>query len=718
MKIKNLLNHSILSLAVLSSLTVMAQETRKIQPCNTYAAMEDVFAKDPSAKARYEASQAKMYQEYLDYNASKLANKTASGPVYTVPVVFHILHQGGPENISDQVIINALSYINKDYARANTDANSTSPPFDASYIDSQIQIMLAHKDPNGNCTNGIVHHQTPLTNWNQANNATNYIYTWDPTKYMNVYIVADIIPTGTVTGNGIIVGYTFKPGTWPTGASQDAIVYRYDFLQNGTDPRSLTHEMGHWFNLSHTWGNTNNPGVACGDDGITDTPVTLGEFGNCPASNVATCTQTNAAMNGLNNVENIMNYSGCPKNFTTLQTNTMRAALASSTSGRSNVVSAANLIAADVNGTGICAPVSDFMSTAAGDYTVCSGQTIVTFKDYSYNAAVTSWSWAASSSATITTPTASTTNIYFPTVGTTTVSLTVTNGQGSNTSSRNVTVIDGLATETVGFVESFEASSLPPNWSIQNWSGGTTWAQTSSAASDGAFSMIINGNLNTSLAEDVLVSPVMDFENNANCVLTFDYAYKRKTTSWNDIFKVQLSNDCGGSWKDVYAPSAAVMATNSGGVGTGNFIPTASQWFTQDVSSHPNYFSFSSSPSVLCRFYFQEANGGFGNNIYVDKVNLITPSGINEITKHIKLNLYPNPTNGSSSLNFVLSDAANVKVTVMDIAGKIVSPEKVYDFGSGNHSVTINENAQLNKGIYIVNLEYNGTKLAKKLVVE
>ncbi|MFO0358631.1 MAG: M43 family zinc metalloprotease [Sphingobacteriaceae bacterium] len=717
MKIKLLLNRSILGLSLITGLTAFGQENRHIQPCNTYAAMEEAFAANPGSKERYEALQKTMYKEYLDYSANRLTAKTAA-PVYTIPVVFHILHQGGAENISDATVMAAMDYINKDFARTNTDAGQTVAPFNTSYIDSEIKFMLAKKDPNGNCTNGIVRHIDAKTEWKQANNLTNYTYTWDPTKYMNIYIVKNIVPTSTVTGGGIIVGYTFKPNTWPTGAGQDAIVYRYDFLSGGDNPRSLTHEIGHWLNLSHTWGNTNNPGVACGDDGITDTPVTLGEFSSCPSSSATACTQTNVAMAGLNNVQNIMNYSSCPRNFTTGQTNAMRAALVSSNSGRNNLWSAGNLTFTDINASGNCAPVADFMSTAAGDYTLCAGQTLVTLKDFSYNGTVTSWTWTATNGATLSAPNSSVTNATFPNVGTSIVTLSVTNGQGTGSTSRNITVINGVATATSGFSESFEGSGTPANWNVINVSGGVTWNQTSNAGSNGAFSFMLDGSVSTSLAEDILDMPIMDFAANPGALLTFKYAYRRKNTTHNDVFKVQLSDNCGASWKDVYAPSAAVLASGSGGTGTSNFIPTAAEWKFQDVSSHPNFFTFSASSSVIGRFYFQEANGGFGNKFYLDEVNFETPNGVNEMTAHLRLNLYPNPTNGTAKLTFVLSNDANVKVSVVDVTGKLVAAEKAYNLGAGEHSISLNENSQLQKGIYLVNMEYNGTKMARKLIVE
>jgi len=720
MKIQHLLKNSLLSLALFGGITAKAQQpaAQQSMPCNTYKAMEDHFAQDPAARIRWEQAEAAIIKASAD-NLNKTANKAAAAPVYTIPVVFHILHTGGSENIPDANCVTALNFVNLDYARANTDANQTDALFNSSYISSDIVFKLAHKDPNGNCTTGINHYYDTRTDWSDGANATNFGHTWDPTKYLNIYIVKQIVPTNTVAGGGTIIGYTFKPGTWPTGASQDAIVYRFDNLTSGTDARSLSHEIGHWLSLSHTWGDTNAPNVACGDDNVGDTPETKGNLYNCPSSSVNVCAQTNTVYNNQCNVQNIMNYSSCKINFTTGQTNKMRSALQSTVNNRINVCSAANLIATDVNGTGPCAPIADFISIAPGDYTVCAGQTLNTMKDFSYNGTITTWAWGATNNATITAPSASITSMYFPTPGPSVVSLTVSNSTGSSVKTRTVTVVDGAVTATNGIAEGFEGSGTPAGWSVWNYSG-VSWAQTNLASLEGSKSFLLDGTISSSGQEDILYMPVMDFASNPNLTLHFYYAYRLKQAGFTDVFKVQLSADCGGSWKDVFAPSPASMSSGSGGTGTTPFTPTSTtQWKFADASSHPNYFQFTASSSVMGRFYFQEGSGGFGNRLFIDSINLVAaPVGLNELTKHISLKLSPNPTNSSANVSFVLSNSANVKLSVMDITGKIVSAQRSYDLAQGEHTIVVNENGTLNKGIYIVSIEYNGTKMARKLIIE
>lgn len=709
---KNLL--TLAALVFTGALTIKAQNNN-IQPCNTFAAMEAVFANDPSAKVRYDKEQAELKAAYEAYSQSLSLHKVNAAVQYTIPVVFHVMHLNGAENISDAALISALAQVNSDYAKAGADVGTINATYAPLYINSDIKMMLAHQDPLGNCTNGIVHHYDTNTDW--AQNSYPYPYTWAPNKYLNIYIVRQICSTlASCSPTSVIVGYTYKPGTWGTGAAQDAIVYNYQFL-SGTAARSLSHEIGHWLNLSHTFGNTNNPGVTCGDDGLSDTPVTKGYFSTCPGGNAGPFTGCSAS----ENIENIMDYSSCPKMFTTMQTNAMRAALASGTSGRNNLWSAANLIATDVNGTTTCAPIADMYAlygVTANVYTVCAGGSL-TFVDVSYNAAVTSRTWAASGGAIIANPNNASTTIQFPTMGVQTVTLTSSNASGSSSAVKNVTVLNGVANYNVSYQESFEGVGLPANWAVINQTGGVTWSQNGGAASLGTKSYYINGTIDPAGAIDLLESPSYDFQANPGATYTFKYAYAQKNATNADKFVVQASSNCGGSWQDIYTPSNATMASGSGGVTATPFVPTAAQFKLYTLTSHPAFTSYKTMPNVKIRFKFTEdATAGFGNNIYLDEINFNTPLGVNQLTQSIGFNLYPNPSTGAASIEFNLSDKAEIKFSVIDIVGRVVEAERSYSVEPGSHIYTVNESQKLKSGVYFVNFEMNGQHISRKLIID
>ena len=715
-----------LALALLTSVAGFSQEPHHY-PCATYDAMEQHFKANPDARRLYEQAQKTLEQSRLQAESNAFAKPAAT--VYTVPVVFHVLHEGGPENISDAAIVAALNQVNADFARTSPDTGSIFAPFKSRYINSDIKFMLAKKDPQGNCINGIVRHLDPKTHWSQsaAQQSFYWPYTWDPTKYLNIYIVNEILPQGTVTGGGIIVGYTYIPGTWPTGNAHDAIVYRYSHLSTNfpnPDARSLSHEIGHWLSLPHTFGNTNNPGVVCSDDGISDTPPTKGNFAACPAASTNTnytCTSPNPSnpANYFQNVENIMDYSSCPKNFTSGQTTAMRNTLASTVSNRQNLWQNNNLIFTDVNGTIPCAPIAEFLSIN-GSYTVCAGGNL-TMRDYSYNGVITTYQWAADNMATIAASSATQTSINFPLVGVCNVTLYVTNSQGTSMKVRTVTVLDGSPAITGPHFESFENPGLPPDWSVVDVENDSkTWVQTAQVAYHQNYCYFIDGSQQPPGTSDHLQMPMMDVKNNAANVFEFAYAFRRHTSTTSDVLKIQGSRDCGGTWADIVVLPATSMSQNSGGTSTDPFFPNPDEWKVYTISDHPNWLNYINSTNVLVRFNFVEGTSGYGNNIFVDAIQMRTVNdvGVNELTRSLQFGLFPNPTDGVANVNFTLNDAADVKIVVNDILGKEVMVVKNDNLPAGEQSVAINGQQQLGQGIYFVNLSVNGAKMSRKLVIK
>lgn len=175
--------------------------------CGTDEVMHELFEQDPAAKQRYEDNLRKLNQDAeaaqearnRKIQAAKVAgvNPEVLGvyPLDTIPVVFHVLHQYGPENIPDQTLINALAQVNKDYQKLDADTSTIDVNFSGIAGAANIIFALAKLDPSGNCTNGIVRHYDANTNWNRTtangNGWNNYNYSgtapgnWDPRKYLN-----------------------------------------------------------------------------------------------------------------------------------------------------------------------------------------------------------------------------------------------------------------------------------------------------------------------------------------------------------------------------------------------------------------------------------------------------------------------------------------------------------------------------------------------------
>ena len=393
--------------------------------CGSLEAMEANFLKHPELKQKFEA-----YQASANLQQNQLQNKVAVAN-YTIPVVFHVLHQYGSENISDAQINDQIAIFNRDYNLQNADTSVVIPSFKNLIGNIHFNFALAKKDPAGNCTSGIDRfYDVNTASW--EGNLSDYAYTWDPTKYLNIYVVKSIASGA--------AGYAYYPGSLNYGSDMDGIVILSTYVGSiGTSmvshSRALTHEAGHWFNLQHTWGNTNNPGVACGDDQVTDTPLTEG-FTSCPVQSAsAIC---NAGV--YENYQNYMDYSYCSVMFTPGQATRMTTAINNGVVGRNNLWSTTNLAATGITPLASCAPAANF---TANKQLVCVNQPI-SFTDLSNIATPTSWSWV------LTGATPSVSSVQNPTVtysspGTYPVKLTSSNTNGSSapeTKTNYITVIN------------------------------------------------------------------------------------------------------------------------------------------------------------------------------------------------------------------------------------------------------------------------------------
>ncbi len=411
-----------------------------------------------------------------------------------------------------------------------------------------------------------------------------------------------------------------------------------------------------------------------------------------------------------------MDYSSCPKNFTTGQTNRMQTALNSATSGRNNLWTGANLTATGVNDTSTCKPMAYGYPMS---FTVCTGSSL-TVKDQSYNAPVASWLWAGTGGATFANPSASVTTVTFTTAGVQTVSLTASNFAGNSIYTFTVKVINGTPNITGAYIESFETSTpgpvLPSNWTAINTVNG--WDVYTGGGATGSNAMYINGSMESPSAVETLETPSYDFLNNSGATFTFKYAYAQKTSSYADKLVVQASSNCGGTWTNIYQPSGSTLSSGSGGVMSSTFYPTPTQFKLYTLTASPAFNPFKTQPNVRIRFVFNEdATNGFGNNFYLDDINFSIPTGINELTQSISFNVVPNPNNGNFDINFTLSNTAQIKYQITDLLGKAVYHAPMQNYSAGENKINI-DITSFPTGIYFLQFEMNGQKMARKIIKE
>jgi len=349
---------TILILILISSLlqintTSYCQENNR---CRQDQAFEELKRRDPN-----------MYNSIIE----QLENHTKEGKEiekkgiikseekYIIPIVFHVLHNNGPEKISEEQIIDAVRILNEDFNAMSPDTGDIDPLFWPIYGDVGIEFRLTQTDPNGNCSNGINYYEDvknmhgETCDWGevQANWSPNQ---WDYDKYLNIYTLKD--------------GGNWSYGPVANNPYSGVGINHFHLGSIGTfsgDPywdRTLTHEVGHWLNLPHTWGAGSIPGSCDLDDGIDDTPNTKGTWG-CDLDR-------NSCNDGIgdlkDNTQNYMDY-GCSIMFTegqkTVMINSLLSSVQNNLHTQSNLINTGTADPYVYNGPGACDELSCILTT-------------------------------------------------------------------------------------------------------------------------------------------------------------------------------------------------------------------------------------------------------------------------------------------------------------------------------------------------------------------
>jgi hypothetical protein len=263
--------------------------------CATMDVLADQMAADPGLANRMAAVERQTAQAL----ANPSANRTAG--VVTIPVVVHVLYNTAAQNVSDAQIAAQIDVLNKDYSKTNSDVNLTPAMFAGLAANTNVQFTLAKRTPTGTATTGIIHKQTKTASWSTNDAVKNSKRggddAWDATKYLNIWVCN--------LGQGLL-GYAQFPGG---SATTDGVVILYSSLPGGAAKpydkgRTATHEVGHWLNLRHIWGD-----ASCGNDLVSDTPTQQTSNYGCPAFPHVTCgNQGDMSMNYMDYTDDACMY--------------------------------------------------------------------------------------------------------------------------------------------------------------------------------------------------------------------------------------------------------------------------------------------------------------------------------------------------------------------------------------------------------------------------
>lgn len=255
------------------------------------------------------------------YNLQQIEKQTArwiannqgefkEGELLTIPVVVHVIYNNSTENISDAQVLSQITVLNDDFRRLNSDQDNEW----GQAADTEIEFCMATIDPDGNPTDGITR-----TSTNQSSFGTNDQMKFDSSGGKDAWPAGDYLNIWVCDISGGILGYAQFPGG---PASTDGVVIDYQYygtIGTATSPfdlgRTGTHEVGHWLNLRHIWGD----GGCSVDDFVGDTPTSDAPNYGCALGHTS-CASTDM-------VQNYMDYSddACMNLFTAGQRDRMQA---------------------------------------------------------------------------------------------------------------------------------------------------------------------------------------------------------------------------------------------------------------------------------------------------------------------------------------------------------------------------------------------------------
>ena len=267
-------------------------EPPRSRTCATMHVHRRLLSEDPSyARSRDDIENlARQYEQ---------GDKSVVRPGVTrIPVVVHVVWNTTTQNISDAQIATQIDVLNRDFRRTNPDVSSTPAAFLPLTADARVEFILATVDPNGAPSTGINRRQTTVASFgsNDAvkSQATGGADAWPANQYLNMWVCQ--------LGGGLL-GYAQFPGG--PAATDGVVVLHSAFGTMGTAAppfhlgRTATHEIGHWLNLNHIWG---DDGTGCsGTDNVADTPNQGGPRTGTPTFPQVSCS------NGPNG-DMFMNY--------------------------------------------------------------------------------------------------------------------------------------------------------------------------------------------------------------------------------------------------------------------------------------------------------------------------------------------------------------------------------------------------------------------------
>ncbi|MFN5183480.1 MAG: M43 family zinc metalloprotease [Bacteroidota bacterium] len=689
--------------------------------CGTMDNLDRLNSIDPLLQSKMAEIENQTDQFIQFQSAAKFSPTPSTMAVINIPVVVHVLYNTSTQNISDAQILSQITILNNDFRRLNADKINTPSTFSSVAADCEFNFCLASVSPTGASTTGITRTFTSVTSWSandqMKSSATGGVNPWPTDKYLNIWVCN--------LGGGLL-GYAQFPGG---STATDGVVIGHQYFGNtgtATAPfnkgRTGTHEVGHWLNLRHIWGD-----AICANDFVSDTPTHYDANYGCPSHPKSNTCGASAEM-----FMNYMDYTddACMNMFTLGQKSRMQALFATGGARASLLTS---------NGCG------------SGSTTTCGVPAGLNATSITSNSVTTTWTSVTG---------ASSYNVRIKAISSTTWTNTT-----STTTSKGFT---GLSAGT-GY--EFQVQSVCSG-STSAFSASKTF--TTTAATTGATLTVGTGTTTTTVAPygtyymDEKVQFIVtktDLVNagytSANNVLkSLSFNVSQASSQVMNSFTIKMKHTSSSSFSSTSFLSSTGMTT----VFSGNVTAVAG-WNTHNFTTNFNYngssnvlieicwnnssytsdtkvFSTTQSANRTLYLKVDVASGGVCANttgtLSTARPNMRfffsgTSSSYStkemeqidvEETDNFSLNLYPNPVESILNIEYSSKEENSpVAVTIFNLMG-----EKIFEIHEKSKSVGINtltvnfsgddKFATIPAGVYLCNVSMEGISKTTRIVIQ
>ncbi len=668
------------------------------------------------------AMQRNMMDAYVEQYLKDHPENDAKTTV-TIPIVVHIIYNTTAQNIADSRVTDQIAATNADWA--GTNAHSMYSFSSTLKANTNVQFCLAQRDPSGNATTGITRTQTSTATFNITGSSASCsgypercassggCNAWDVTKYLNVWVCN----MGTS-----LCGISEFPTSPLNNYYGSTINYLYFGTTGSSAPYNLggtlTHELGHCFNLYHIWGDRN--GQSCstttypGSDLCADTPpqytMTSGHHTGVLTDN---CTTTSPGIM----YEDFMDYSNDQDyaNFTPNQATRIGAIVAST--GPAYSLTSSN----GCTPVGAAAPVANF---TASSQNVPVG-TIVNFTDLSTNTP-TAWTWTLTPATgfiyTTGTNASKNPSIQFNTVGSYTVALHVSNTSGNNTVSRPAYITVYTPTSGCDTVRAGAIATLPCGDSLVIYRAGRT--DTGYVAGNNIYGdlekaerFIAAGGTNKTVSTVLVYALKKGGTTDLSYVKLYNVSAttKKPTTVIGTSTGVSMSNlSTTGLTAYTFSTPVSVPADFFASVvlptGATDTMVVASTKFTCYTADSLSWEKWSDNS------WYSMKQAWFSNQANLDLAIfpiVCTTVGTNDISSpQENVIIFPNPANDQFTVQFLGGSQKNVVVEVYNTVGSLVK-----SFAPGTIDHVQMDMSDVSKGIYIINIKSDQGTVVKKLSI-